>query len=242
MNNIFHFKEFKIDQSDCAMKVNTDGVLLAALVQVKNPQRILDVGTGTGLISLMLAQRFETTSIDAVEIDEQAALEADYNFKKSKWSNRLNLHHQSLQNYTQACSLLYDVIISNPPYFVKHNNFSIDDVQRSKARHDADLPLNDLAQYAYQLLKEDGSFWLILPTQEAQLFSNYASEAGLFLKQQIELLPKANKPVNRVIQQWCKQETTIVKSNFVIYEPNGEPSLSYKKIAQAFYTGKQFQL
>jgi tRNA1Val (adenine37-N6)-methyltransferase len=73
MNNIFHFKEFKIDQSDCAMKVNTDGVLLAALVQAKNPQRILDVGTGTGLISLMLAQRFETASIDAVEIDEKAA-------------------------------------------------------------------------------------------------------------------------------------------------------------------------
>jgi tRNA1(Val) A37 N6-methylase TrmN6 len=99
-----------------------------------------------------------------------------------------------------------------------------------------------LAKSAYQLLKEDGYFWLILPTIEAHLFTAYAKESGLFLKQQIELLPKANKPVNRVIQQWCKQETTLVKSNFVVYELNGEPTLAYKKIAQEFYIGKQFQL
>lgn len=237
----FTFRQFTIKQQNSAMKIGTDSVLLGCLAEVEHAQKILDIGTGTGVLALMCAQRSSAT-IDAVEIDEQAALEADYNFKKSKWTNRLNIYHQSLQNYTQACSLLYDVIISNPPYFVKDSNFSIEDEQRSKARHDADLPLNHLAKHTQQLLNVEGSFWLILPTQEAQLFSNYASEAGLFLKQQIELLPKANKPVNRVIQQWCKQETTIVKSNFVIYEPNGEPSLSYKKIAQEFYIGKQFQL
>lgn len=237
----FTFKQFTIKQQNSAMKIGTDSVLLGCFAEVEHAQKILDIGTGTGILALMCAQRSSAT-IDAVEIDEQAALEADYNFKKSKWTNRLNIHHQSLQNYTQACSLLYDVIISNPPYFVKDSNFSIEDEQRSKARHDADLPLSDLARYAYQLLKEDGTFWLILPTQEAELFAAYAKESRLFLKQQIELSPKANKPVNRVVQQWCKQETTIVKSNFVIYEPNGEPSLSYKKIAQEFYIGKQFQL
>lgn len=237
----FVFKQFTVKQQQNAMKIGTDSVLLGCLAEVEHAQQILDIGTGTGLLALMCAQRSHAI-IDAVEIDEQAATEARFNFNASKWSNRLNIHHQSLQNYTQTCTQLYDVIISNPPYFVKHNNFSIDDEQRSKARHDADLPLNDLAQYAYQLLKEDGSFWLILPTQEAQLFAAYARESRLFLKQQIEFLPKANKPVNRVIQQWCKQETIIVKSNFVIYEPNGEPTLAYKKIAQAFYTGKQFQL
>ncbi|MFN3446510.1 MAG: tRNA1(Val) (adenine(37)-N6)-methyltransferase [Bacteroidia bacterium] len=237
----FVFKQFTVKQQQSAMKIGTDSVLLGCLAEVEHAQQILDIGTGTGLLALMCAQRSSAT-IDAVEIDEQAATEAQFNFNASKWNNRLNIHHQSLQNYTQTCKQLYDVIISNPPYFVKHSNFSIDDEQRSKARHDADLPLNDLAQYAYQLLKEDGSFWLILPTQEAQLFAAYARESRLFLKQQIELLPKSNKPVNRVIQQWCKQETTIVKSNFVVYELNGEPTLAYKKIAHEFYIRKQFQL
>jgi tRNA1Val (adenine37-N6)-methyltransferase len=237
----FTFKQFAVKQQNSAMKIGTDSVLLGCLAEVEHAQKILDIGTGTGILTLMCAQRSNAT-IDAVEIDEQSALEADFNFNNSKWSNRLNVHHQSLQNYTSTCSHLYDVIISNPPYFVKNNNFSIKNEQRSKARHDTDLPLNDLAKYTQQLLKDEGSFWLILPAQEAQLFEAYAKESRLFLKQQIELLPKANKPVNRVIQQWCKQETTIVKSNFVIYEPNGKPTLAYKKIAQEFYIGKQFML
>lgn len=237
----FTFKQFTVKQQNSAMKIGTDSVLLGCLVEVEHAQQILDIGTGTGILALMCAQRSSAT-IDAVEIDEQAALEADHNFKKSKWSNRLKVHHQSLQMFVNTCPCLYDVIISNPPYFVKNSNFSIEDEQRSKARHDADLPLNDLAKYAHQLLKDEGSFWLILPTQEAQLFSNYASEAGLFLKQQTVLFPKSNKASNRVIQQWCKHETTATNNSFVIYETNGEPTLAYKKIAQEFYIGKQFQL
>jgi tRNA1Val (adenine37-N6)-methyltransferase len=237
----FIFKQFTVKQQNSAMKIGTDSVLLGCLVEVEHAQQILDIGTGTGILALMCAQRSNAT-IDAVEIDEQAALEAEYNFKKSKWSNRLNVHHQSLQTFVNTCGCLYDVIISNPPYFVKNSNFSIEDEQRSKARHDADLPLNDLAKYAHQLLKDEGSFWLILPTQEALLFSKYASETGLFLKQQTVLFPKANKASNRVIQQWCKYETTTTNNSFVIYETNGEPTLAYKKNAQEFYIGKQFQL
>jgi tRNA1Val (adenine37-N6)-methyltransferase len=236
----FTFKQFTVKQQNSAMKIGTDSVLLGCLVEVEYAQQILDIGTGTGILALMCAQRSSAT-IDAVEIDEQAALEADYNFKKSKWSNRLNLHHQPLQTFVNTCVCLYDVIISNPPYFIKNSNFSIEDEQRSKARHDADLPLNDLAKYARQLLKDEGSFWLILPTQEAQLFQNYASEAGFFLKQRTLLFSKANKSSNRVIQQWCKHQTTTTNNSFVIYEPNGEPTLAYKKIAQEFYIGKQFQ-
>jgi len=237
----FRFKQFTVKQQQSAMKIGTDSVLLGCLAEVEHAQKILDIGTGTGLLALMCAQRSDAV-IDAVEIDEQAATEAWVNFTASKWNNRLNLHHQSLQNYTQTCTQLYDVIISNPPYFVKNSNFSIEDEQRSKARHDADLPLNVLAQHVVTLLKDKGSFWLILPTLEAQLFTAYAKESGLFLKQQIELLPKANKPSNRLIQQWCKHEALTLVNSLVIYEPNGEPTLAYKKIAQAFYNGKQFKL
>jgi tRNA1Val (adenine37-N6)-methyltransferase len=237
----FTFKQFTIKQQKSAMKIGTDSVLLGCLAEVEHAQKILDIGTGTGILALMCAQRSDA-KIDAVEIDEQAALEADYNFKKSKWSNRLNLHHQPLQTFVNTCVCLYDVIISNPPYFIKNSNFGIENEQRSKARHDADLPLNDLAKYAYQLLKDEGHFWLILPTQEAQLFSNYALDAGLFLKQRTLLFSKANKSSNRVIQQWCKNETTTTNNSFVIYETNGEPTMAYKKIAQEFYIGKQFML
>jgi tRNA1Val (adenine37-N6)-methyltransferase len=237
----FVFKQFKVKQQQSAMKIGTDSVLLGCLAEVEDAQQILDIGTGTGLLALMCAQRSDAV-IDAVEIDTQAAAEAQFNFKSSNWRSRLQTHHQSIQNFTLICQKLYDVVICNPPYFIKDSNFSIDDKQRSIARHDAVLPLNDLAQYAYQLLKDDGSFWLILPTHEAQLFSSYAIQSGLFLKQQIVLYPKANKSANRVIQQWCKYETTTINDSFIIYELNGAPTLAYKKIAQAFYIGKQFQL
>lgn len=237
----FVFKQFTVIQQHSAMKIGTDSVLLGCLAEVEHAQQILDIGTGTGLLALMCAQRSDAV-IDAVEIDAQAATEARFNFNASKWNNRLKIHHQSLQNYTQTCTQLYDVIISNPPYFVKNSNFSIEDEQRSKARHDADLPLNVLAKHVVTLLKDKGSFWLILPTQEAQLFTAYAKESRLFLKQQIELLPKVNKTSNRLIQQWCKHEALTLDNSLVIYEPNGEPTLAYKKIAHEFYIGKQFKL
>lgn len=237
----FVFKQFTVIQQHSAMKIGTDSVLLGCLAQVEDAKNILDIGSGTGLLALMCAQRSDAV-IDAVEIDAQAAAEAQFNFKSSKWSNRLHTHHQSLQNFTFNCQKLYDVVICNPPYYVKDSNFSIDDKQRSIARHSVDLPLNELVNNVVRLLHDSGSFWLILPTHEAQIFTNYAIQSGLFLKQQIELYPKANKPANRFVQQWIKQPDELSKSNFIIYELNGEPTSAYKKIAQAFYIGKQFQL
>ncbi len=237
----FVFKQFKVKQQHSAMKIGTDSVLLGCLAEVEKAHQILDIGTGTGILALMSAQRSDAI-IDAVEIDTQAAAEAHFNFKSSNWSNRLYAHHQSLQNFALNCQKLYDVVICNPPYYIKDSNFSINDKQRSIARHDADLTLNELANNVIKLLNNTGSFWLILPTHEAHIFSDYAKQSGLFLKQQVELYPKANKPANRMIQQWCKYQTKTINNSFVIYESNGEPTLAYKKIAQAFYIGKQFQL
>jgi tRNA1Val (adenine37-N6)-methyltransferase len=114
---VFHFKHFTVHQERCAMKVGTDGVLLGAWTDPKNAERILDIGTGTGLIALMLAQK-STAFIDAIDIDENSCSQASENVNASRWKDRVNVHHCSLQLYILTSSVKYDLIVSNPPYFV----------------------------------------------------------------------------------------------------------------------------
>jgi len=133
MASLFHFKQFCIDQTDCAMKVNTDGVLLAAILDSVTPIKILDVGTGTGLIALMLAQRFPSALIDAVEIDENAARTAKKNFLESPFLNRICLFHSSIQRYLLSYDGQYDLIVSNPPFFI--NSLRSEDPVKGMARH-----------------------------------------------------------------------------------------------------------
>lgn len=237
----FTFKQFTILQKNSAMKVGTDSVLLGCMAEVENVRYILDIGTGTGILALMCAQK-SNAIIDAVEIDAHAAAEASDNFSNSKWHNRLTLHQQPIQLFTQTCNKLYDVIICNPPYYIKEKNYTIIDQQRSKARHDGDLPFNQLATNAHKLLHSNGSLWLIFPVNEADIFANTAMEVGLFLRQEITIFPKKNKPANRIIQQWRKQDCSTLKKEFVIYEPDGLPTFAYKNIAQHFYTGKHYEL
>jgi tRNA1Val (adenine37-N6)-methyltransferase len=189
----------------------------------------------------MCAQK-SNANIDAVEIDEYAAEEANSNFKNSKWYNRLTMHQKSIQVYAQTCNKMYDILICNPPYYIKDKNYNINNQQRSKARHDTNLPFNELAQNAQKLLHNNGSFWLILPVKEAQIFVNNAIKNGLFLQQEISIQPNKNKPTNRVIQKWVKQVCVTIKKDFIVYELDGLPTLAYKNIAQNFYTGKQYQL
>ena len=119
MADLFHFKQFSIDQSGCGMKVNTDGVLLGALVQATDPQSILDIGTGTGVIALMLAQRFSVAEIEAIEIDQAAYETALMNFNNLRFSNRLKAHNNSFQKFSvEQPDKRYDLIVSNPPFFL----------------------------------------------------------------------------------------------------------------------------
>ncbi len=234
-NKYFDFKQFKVKQELCAMKVGTDSVLLGALAFVEpEVEKILDIGTGTGLLALMMAQK-SRAQITAIEIDASACTQAQMNFEASKWKERLEISHTNLQNFALDGSEQFDFIISNPPYFRFNHNFIIQDKQRSLARHDQDLPFEDLAFHVHRLLKQEGKFWLILPNREAIEFIEIAGKHHLFLQEGISVQPKKSKPVNRFILCFGKVETPLLKRNFIIYDEDGKASEAYYEKTREFY-------
>jgi tRNA1Val (adenine37-N6)-methyltransferase len=235
MNNIFHFKEFKIDQSDCAMKVNTDGVLLAALVQAKNPQRILDVGTGTGLISLMLAQRFETASIDAVEIDGKAANRAGINFNESPFASRLTSIHTSIEDFFLSTNESYDLIISNPPFFI--NSLKSEVLTKEIARHTSPDFFENLLNQSIRKLSSNGCLVMILPIETSILIENLViTDANLHLNEIINIHSFDDSKPHRKILKIGLNPTELNLNKFVIYESQGIYSSEYQKLLKDFFT------
>jgi tRNA1Val (adenine37-N6)-methyltransferase len=214
------------------MKVGTDSVLLGAYAKHQNPAHILDIGTGTGLLALMMAQKYPHAQITGVEIDLLAAQQAKQNCSMSKFSKQINIYHQDILLFEPTNA--FDLIISNPPYFINKSNKSISDEQRSQARHDKALPFENLIDFTIKNLSDDGLFWLILPTNESQVFLKL-SEGKLFLKTQINIFPKATKAANRVIMALAKKPTEVLKENFIIYHNNNNPTQAYIDITQAFY-------
>lgn len=166
-NDYFNFKQFSIHQRRAAMKVGTDGVLLGCLAQ--GGERILDIGTGTGIISLMMAQRFPEACFTAVEIDDNAYLDAEENFAASPFADRISLVKAAFQDYAKTCGVTYDCIVSNPPYF--DESLENPDEGRTRARHTSSLPFRDLIGGAYQLLEEGGVFSVCIPPEVLKKFS-----------------------------------------------------------------------
>ena len=177
---MFQFKQFSIDQTGCAMKINTDGVLLGALADEDEPQHILDIGTGTGVIALMLAQRFAYARIDAVEMDKTAAQTARANFKNSKFNDRLALYAHSFESYFENHSQKkYDLIVANPPFYI--NSLASPQAKKNMAKHaDVDF-FENLVKAVAAHLTDTGSFWLILPLDTAELVKTIAQQHKLYL-------------------------------------------------------------
>jgi tRNA1Val (adenine37-N6)-methyltransferase len=232
-NSYFQFKQFLINQDKCAMKVGTDSVLLALLHTYKNEKTALDIGTGSGIITLMMAQLNPDLIIDAIEIDNDAYAQASENISNSIFSNRIKVIHTSLQDYYSEKK--YDLIITNPPYYEAKNNFGIKNIQRAKARHDNELPFDVLIQKAKSLLNPNGVFVLILPTQEATLFKEKAEKELLFENKSIYIKPKKTKPVNRLIMQFSLHLTTPIKEEFIIYEEDNSQTQAFKNLVKDFY-------
>ncbi len=182
------------------MKIGTDGVLLGAWANIAQASSILDIGTGTGLLALMAAQRHSTATITAVELDPAAQKQAQANFEQSPWSTRLQLVAHSLQAYAQqAPAKLYDSLLCNPPYYPIEQNTFIASTARRQARSSSDLDFVTLLEIAAQLLAPEGNFSLILPQQEAQQFWRAASERDWHLAQQVAVIPRAGKASNRCL-------------------------------------------
>lgn len=177
---MFQFKQFTIQQDQCAMKVGTDGVLLGAWCPVgHNPYTILDIGAGTGLLALMLAQRSNAVQIDALEIDGNAYEQCVDNFEHSPWNDRLFCYHASLDDFMDELQdETYDLIVSNPPFYAE--DVSSGDAARDQARQMQSLPLEDLCEAASVLLSDEGVFSVIIPHKEEARFLALAAENGLY--------------------------------------------------------------
>ncbi|MDP1728357.1 MAG: methyltransferase [Bacteroidota bacterium] len=236
-DNLFAFKQFSINQSHCAMKIGTDAVLLGALVQIHEPiKSILDIGTGTGLLALMLAQkseRYTDIHIDAIEIDKPACEQATENFNQSKWKHRLKAFNCSLQNFKDQ-QHQYDLIISNPPFFRFKKNIAIIEEQKSNARHDKALPFEELANHTNRLLKSTGKFWLILPMQEGTEFIKIARQENLYVSQQILVQPKPGKEPNRMVLCFVKVDGSIANKQLCIYDEKGNATKEYYDLTNEY--------
>ncbi|MGN8055983.1 tRNA1(Val) (adenine(37)-N6)-methyltransferase [Pedobacter sp. 22163] len=229
--SIFKFKQFEVDQTGCAMRINTDGVLLGATVRHPSPRLILDIGTGTGVIALMLAQRFPEANIHAVEIDQQAAETAEKNFQFSVFSERLTIKHTSIEQYSYAQQ--FDLIVSNPPFFV--NDLKSEEFRKGIARHADEGFFSMLIKKSSGLLADEGMIWLILPVKQADEVIGIAAHYNLSLAERTHIHSDQNKPTFRQIICLKKGETVLKENDFYIYESLKEHTAAYKELLKEFF-------
>jgi len=235
MSSIFHFKQFSIDQANCAMKVNTDGVLLAALADFNDPAKILDVGTGTGLIALMLAQKYSSAIVHAVEIEQNAAETARENFLNSPFSSRIVIFHSSIKDHFANIYEQYDLIISNPPFFI--NSLSSHNPLKGVARH-TNLSFFDLLiTQSGNHLNHLGHLCIILPMETASLVKKMVFNSGVF-KVQKEILIYSfpeSKPHRKILVMGF-ETIDPEEHELVIYESKGIYSKVYSDLLKDYLT------
>lgn len=216
------------------MKVGTDGVLLGAWATVEGATRVLDIGAGTGVIAIMMAQRAQEALIHAVEIDAVSCGQAKENMERSPWSDRLFVFHDPVQTFAVNYPNTYDLILSNPPFF-SGGTFSYDQ-HRSNVRHTIKLPHGDLLSSARRLLAPHGRFAVILPYIEGLRFQELAESYHLYCTRITEVRPKANKPVERLLMEFqCHPRTTTRDTLIIQYEGVNEWTEEYKALTGAFY-------
>lgn len=232
-NKYFRFKQFTVKQEHCAMKVGTDGVLLGSWATITAAAtRILDIGTGTGLIALMAAQRAPVAMIDAVELETEAAGQAGENFESSPWADRLTVYNTAIQEFRPESK--YDVILSNPPYFSR--SLKNESLKKCLARHNESLPPADLGACVRQLLSDNGTFAAILPYEEANVFIAEAVEYGLYLTRRTDIHGRRAKPVKRVLMEFAKQPAWRLDSSRMHLEnEDGSRSAAYAELTREFY-------
>ncbi len=229
----FTFKQFHINHSRCAMKVGTDGTLIGAWASIPPEGRILDIGTGTGLIAIMAAQRSSTAQISAIDIDEDCIVQARENVAASPWAERIEVVHSALQEFAPAHK--FDCIISNPPYFI--DSQLSPDAARSTARHTASLPFDKLVEGVKRLLAEDGHFSLILPPTEMERFRS-AARGVLFTVRECQVWSTPTSGVKRIIAELqATPPEELPTSEKIIIEESGRHQYSdeYKTLTQDFY-------
>ena len=234
-NSWFQFQQFRVEQDRCAMKISTDAVLLGSLVQSDGPNQILDIGTGTGVVALMLAQRFPGASITALELDPEAASQARENCEQSPFSKRLTVLQGRFQDF--AVEERFDLLVSNPPFFPDHLPAS--DPKRQQALHTNSLSFEELLHKASQVLTPYGSFWVILPPRQMQDFIQYATGNGLFPRTRVGIRDTAAKPIHREVVSFTFSEPlpSTRPEEIVLKNEDGSYSERYRHLISGFLLG-----
>ena len=233
-STVFKFKQFEIEQDRCPMKVGTDGVLLGAWADVEEAKNILDIGSGTGLIAIMLAQRAQQAQIDAVEIDCHACDQARLNMEASPWSNRLKSIESSIQDFAKVANKEYDLIVSNPPFFT--GGTLSDQNDRNNVRHTVKLPNGELLSSVRRLLKKGGRFCVVLPLIEGLRFKELAQNYNFHCTKITEVKPKYDKSVERLLLQFEQTAKPVIKNELVIqFEKRNHYTEDYIDLTKDFY-------
>ena len=213
----FAFKQFSVQQDKCAMKIGTDSVLLGAWCPIdNNPFSVLDIGAGTGVLSLMLAQRSHAEQIDALEIDEDAYEQCVENFEASPWSDRLFCFHAGLDEFIEEPEDEYDIIISNPPFYSE--DYKTDNSQRDLARFQDAMPFEELVEAADLLLSENGIFAVIIPYKEEERFIDLCAEVELFPVKVTRVKGSHTTPIVRSLLAFKRYELSTLEADEVIIE------------------------
>ncbi len=233
-NDTFEFKKFKIKQDKCAMRVSTDAVLLGAWVIPNGSTSILDIGTGTGVIALMLAQK-SNASILAIDIDKESTEQARLNVAESIYSDKVNVLHASFQDLVKTSDQKFNLIVTNPPYFI--DSLKNTSETRSTARHTDSLSFEDLINGVKKLLDEKGKFCLILPKNEAALFREMAQLKGLYLSKLLRIRTRFEKESEkRHLMQFEFKESEFSESTLVIEKDSHRNyTQEYKDLTKDYY-------
>lgn len=230
----FHFKQFTVHQDRCAMKIGTDGVLLGTWASVEGrPNAILDIGAGTGLIALMLAQRSPAETVDAIEIDEAAYEQCVTNFEASPWADRLFCYHAGLNEFVDEMDEKYDLIVSNPPFYSE--NVSSGDPSRDTARQNRSLPFGELLESVSQLLAPTGIFSTIVPYREEVPFARLALGLGLRPSRITRVRGNLTSGPVRSLMEFSHETTDPIVSELIIETERHRYTPEYIDLTRDFY-------
>ncbi len=236
--SVFNFKRFAVVNERSAMKVNTDGVLLGAAMTIRPTDRsMLDVGTGTGTIALMAAQRLaddmESMKIDAIDIDEASAAEAAVNFENSPWGGCLRAHNQSLEDFAKSTDRKYDLIFSNPPYF--EDSLPAPEERRCNARHTVGLSYRELLGFAAERLTGNGRFAIVLPADQETALTRCARMNGLHLFRIMRVRTVPRKAPGRIVAEFSRERCAEPEDFVLTIQDEGKYTQEYLSLTHDFY-------
>ena len=234
MSKPFRFKQFSVAQEHCAMKIGTDAVLLGAWASLDSqPNSILDIGAGTGILALMMAQRSGAELIDAIEIDDAAYEQCVGNFEASDWGDRLFCYHASLDEFTEEIEDQYDLIISNPPFYT--DTFKTGNEERNKARFEDAMPFTELLKSVSKLLSPSGHFNVVIPFSEEISFIELAAKEGLYPSQILHVRGQKSSPVKRSFICFTFQKKKIETRELTIEIARHQYTKEYTTLTKDFY-------